>query len=133
MGMLKHPNVVRFLCSFVVEREIWLVMPLLAGGSCADIMKRNFPSGLNDEVLIATILRETLKGLLYFHKDGRIHRDVKAGNVLISNEGEVQIADFGVAGTLVEAGDRKKTRRTFVGTPCWMVLFPWQYLMLIYY
>jgi serine/threonine-protein kinase OSR1/STK39 len=77
MGMLNHPNVVRFLCSFVVEREIWLVMPLLAGGSCADIMKRNFPQGLNDEVLIATILRDTLKGLLYFHKDGRIHRDVK--------------------------------------------------------
>jgi len=95
-------------------------MPLLAGGSCADIMKRNFPQGLSDEILIATILRDTLKGLLYFHKDGRIHRDVKAGNILISNEGEVQIADFGVAGTLVEAGDRKKTRRTFVGTPCWM-------------
>eukprot|EP00475_Leptophrys_vorax_P026065 TRINITY_DN3652_c0_g1_i1.p1 TRINITY_DN3652_c0_g1~~TRINITY_DN3652_c0_g1_i1.p1 ORF type:complete len:422 (-),score=113.53 TRINITY_DN3652_c0_g1_i1:47-1276(-) len=120
MGMLNHPNVVRFLCSFVVEREIWLVMPLLAGGSCADIMKRNFPQGLNDEVLIATILKETLRGLLYFHKDGRIHRDVKAGNILISSEGDVQIADFGVAGTLVEAGDRKKTRRTFVGTPCWM-------------
>lgn len=120
MGMLNHPNVVKYLCSFVVEREIWLVMPLMAGGSCADIMKRNYPQGYLDETLIATILKETLQGLLYFHKDGRIHRDVKAGNILISSEGEIQIADFGVAGTLIEAGDRKKARRTFVGTPCWM-------------
>lgn len=120
MGLLNHPNVVRCLCSFVVDQEIWLVMPLLSGGSCADIMKRNFPKGFDDEYLIATILREALQGLAYLHKDGRIHRDVKAGNILISTDGEVQIADFGVAGTLVEAGDRRKHRKTFVGTPCWM-------------
>ncbi|CEP03266.1 Protein kinase domain-containing protein [Plasmodiophora brassicae] len=120
MGLLNHPNVVRCLCSFVVDREIWLVMPLLAGGSCADIMKRNFQKGFDDEVLIATILKEALQGLEYLHKDGRIHRDIKAGNILISVDGQIQIADFGVAGTLVESGDRRKSRKTFVGTPCWM-------------
>lgn len=120
MRLLNHPNVVPSLCSFVVEQEIWLVMPLMAGGSCADIMKNNFPKGYDDEVLIATILKETLTGIEYFHKEGRIHRDVKAGNILISQEGEVQMGDFGVAGTLIEAGDRKRSRRTFVGTPCWM-------------
>lgn len=119
MGLLSHPNVVRYLCSFVVEKEIWLVMPLLAAGSCMDIMRRHYPQGYNDEILIATLLKEALKGLLYFHKDGRVHRDVKAGNILISAEGQVQLGDFGVAGTLIEAGD-KKPRRTFVGTPCWM-------------
>ncbi len=59
-------------------------------------------------MLVATILREALQGLQYFHKDGRIHRDIKAGNILIGTEGNVELADFGVAGTLMENGDRKK-------------------------
>lgn len=120
MTMLRHPNVVRIISSFVQDQELWIVMPLLAGGSTAHIMKLLHPKGFKDEAILATILRETLKGLEYFHKDARIHRDIKAGNILISAKGEVQIADFGVAGTMVEHGDRKKGRSTFTGTPCWM-------------
>lgn len=119
MHSLLHPNVVRCYCSFVVGKEIWLIMPLLSGGSCADILKKNFPNGFDDEALIATLLRNTLLGLEYFHNNGSIHRDVKAGNILISAEGEVQMADFGVAGSMIEAGLRRD-RQTFVGTPCWM-------------
>ena len=120
MSLLHHPNVVKIKTSFIVASDLWIVMPLLQAGSCASLMKLLAPSGFKDEALIATILRETLQGLMYFHKDGRIHRDLKAGNILIGAHGEVQLADFGVAGTLMENGDRKKNRQTFTGTPCWM-------------
>ena len=120
MSLLHHPNVVKIKASFIVNSDLWIVMPLLQAGSCAALMKQLAPTGFKDEALIATILKETLQGLMYFHKDGRIHRDLKAGNILIGSGGEVQLADFGVAGTLMENGDRKKNRQTFTGTPCWM-------------
>ena len=120
MSLLHHPNVVKIKSSFIVNSDLWIVMPLLQAGSCAALMKQLAPTGFKDEALIATILKETLQGLMYFHKDGRIHRDLKAGNILIGSGGEVQLADFGVAGTLMENGDRKKNRQTFTGTPCWM-------------
>ena len=120
MSLLNHPNVVSIKCSFVDHQDLWIIMPLLHAGSCAAIMKAISPAGFKDEPLLATILAHTLQGLQYLHKDGRIHRDVKAGNILIGSAGDVQLADFGVAGTLMENGDRKKNRQTFTGTPCWM-------------
>ncbi|KAG0162772.1 hypothetical protein DFQ30_001319 [Apophysomyces sp. BC1015] len=87
-------------------------------GSCLDIMKNSFPEGL-DESSIAVILKQALEGLAYFHKNGHIHRDVKAGNLLMDEDGSVLLADFGVSSSLMETGGRG-LRKTFVGTPCWM-------------
>lgn len=119
MNLIDHPNVLRAHCSFIAGHDLWVVMPYMAGGSCLHIMKTSYPEGF-DEPIIATLLRETLKALVYLHAHGHIHRDVKAGNILLDSNGAVKLADFGVSACMFDAGDRQRSRNTFVGTPCWM-------------
>ncbi|XP_020587966.1 serine/threonine-protein kinase BLUS1 [Phalaenopsis equestris] len=119
MILIDHPNVLNAHCSFVKVHTLWVVMPYMAGGSCLHIMKSAFPNGF-EELIIATILKEALKGLDYLHHHGHIHRDVKAGNILVDAKGGVKLGDFGVSACLFDSGDRQRSRNTFVGTPCWM-------------
>ncbi|XP_010251249.1 PREDICTED: serine/threonine-protein kinase BLUS1 isoform X2 [Nelumbo nucifera] len=119
MSLIDHPNVLRAYCSFTADRSLWVVMPYMSGGSCLHIMKSAFPEGF-EEPVIATLLREVLKALVYLHAHGLIHRDVKAGNILIDSNGAVKLGDFGVSACMFDTGDRQRSRNTFVGTPCWM-------------
>ncbi|XP_057871554.2 serine/threonine-protein kinase BLUS1 isoform X2 [Cryptomeria japonica] len=119
MSLIDHPNVIRAYCSFVVDRYLWVVMPFMAEGSCLHIMKIAYPDGFEESV-IATVLKETLKALEYLHRHGHIHRDVKAGNILVDSSGTVKLGDFGVSACMFDTGDRQRSRNTFVGTPCWM-------------
>ncbi|XP_071742546.1 serine/threonine-protein kinase BLUS1-like isoform X1 [Rutidosis leptorrhynchoides] len=119
MILVDHPNVLKSHCSFVNDHNLWVVMPFMPGGSCLHILKSAHPEGF-EEVVIATILREVLKALEYLHHHGLIHRDVKAGNVLICESGDIKLGDLGVSACLFDSGDRQRMRNTFVGTPCWM-------------
>ncbi|KAF8780372.1 hypothetical protein HU200_001484 [Digitaria exilis] len=119
MSLIDHPNVIRSYCSFVVDHNLWVVMPFMSEGSCLHLMKVAYPEGF-DEPVIASILKETLKALEYLHRQGHIHRDVKAGNILIDSPGVVKLGDFGVSACMFDRGDRQRARNTFVGTPCWM-------------
>jgi len=103
-----------------------LVMPLMTGGSCAAVIRSHFPTGIKDDGCLARILYEALKGLIYLHGDNRLHRDIKAGNILLGGRNkrgeishEVKLADFGVAGSTLHDGKRRGAQ-TFTGTPCWM-------------
>eukprot|EP00158_Paraphelidium_tribonemae_P006360 Partr_v1_DN27787_c0_g1_i4_m67222 putative ste20-related kinase adaptor len=118
MSLCKHPNLLNVKGSFVVGSKLYIVTPFLSAGSCLDIMKSSFPDGL-DEASICCILKQALQGLEYLHRNNLIHRDVKAGNLLMDEDGTVKLADFGVSSSLHDS-DRNGIRKTFVGTPCWI-------------
>lgn len=86
MRTYEHPNLLPLLCSFVSGNSLWMVEPFVSNGSVLNIMKYKYQKGLSEDVL-AVIMLETLKGLEYIHKNGMIHRDVKAGNILIDAVG----------------------------------------------
>lgn len=120
MRQLSNKHILKYHTSFVHETNVYFVTDLFEGGSCSDIMRTYSQYGFRDEKLIACILKQALKGLLYLHEKDQMHRDIKGTNILIHSNGRVCLADFGVAAWFVENGDRRQTRQTFVGSPNYM-------------
>ncbi|XP_050415231.1 serine/threonine-protein kinase 3 isoform X1 [Patella vulgata] len=115
MQQCDSPFIVKYYGSYFKNTDLWIVMEYCGAGSLSDIMRlRN--KTLN-ETEIATVLSYTLKGLDYLHSRRKIHRDIKAGNILLNSDGHAKLADFGVAGQLT---DTMAKRNTVIGTPYWM-------------
>uniref|UniRef100_A0A8K9WNA0 non-specific serine/threonine protein kinase n=1 Tax=Oncorhynchus mykiss TaxID=8022 RepID=A0A8K9WNA0_ONCMY len=126
INMLKkyshHRNIATYYGAFVkknppgIDDQLWLVMEFCGAGSVTDLIKNTKGNSLKEE-WTAYICREILRGLTHLHQHKVIHRDIKGQNVLLTENAEVKLVDFGVSAQL----DRTVGRRnTFIGTPYWM-------------
>uniref|UniRef100_A0A8C3B4J4 non-specific serine/threonine protein kinase n=1 Tax=Cyclopterus lumpus TaxID=8103 RepID=A0A8C3B4J4_CYCLU len=126
INMLKkyshHRNIATYYGAFIkknppgIDDQLWLVMEFCGAGSVTDLIKNTKGNSLKEE-WTAYICREILRGLTHLHQHKVIHRDIKGQNVLLTENAEVKLVDFGVSAQL----DRTVGRRnTFIGTPYWM-------------
>ncbi|XP_047468213.1 TRAF2 and NCK interacting kinase b isoform X15 [Mugil cephalus] len=126
INMLKkyshHRNIATYYGAFIkknppgMDDQLWLVMEFCGAGSVTDLIKNTKGNSLKEE-WIAYVCREILRGLTHLHQHKVIHRDIKGQNVLLTENAEVKLVDFGVSAQL----DRTVGRRnTFIGTPYWM-------------
>nr|XP_055052492.1 mitogen-activated protein kinase kinase kinase kinase 2 isoform X2 [Misgurnus anguillicaudatus] len=114
MKECKHKNIVAYYGTYHRNTKLWICMEYCGGGSLQDIYQVTGPL---KEKQIAYICRETLQGLNHLHETGKIHRDIKGANILLTDRGDVRLADFGVA---AEISASVAKRKSFIGTPYWM-------------
>uniref|UniRef100_A0A672ILC4 Mitogen-activated protein kinase kinase kinase kinase n=1 Tax=Salarias fasciatus TaxID=181472 RepID=A0A672ILC4_SALFA len=109
-----HHNIVAYFGSYLCREKLWICMEYCGGGSLQDIYHVTGPLS---ELQIAYVSRETLQGLGYLHSKGKMHRDIKGANILLTDNGDVKLADFGVAAKITATIAKRKS---FIGTPYWM-------------
>ncbi|KAF4077604.1 hypothetical protein AMELA_G00209960 [Ameiurus melas] len=109
-----HKNIVAYFGGYLRNNKLWICMEFCGGGSLQDIYHVTGPL---KERQIAYVCRETLQGLHYLHMMGKMHRDIKGANILLTERGDVKLADFGVA---AEINASVVKRKSFIGTPYWM-------------
>ncbi|XP_017146907.1 mitogen-activated protein kinase kinase kinase kinase 5 isoform X3 [Drosophila miranda] len=110
----RHPNIIAYYGSYLRRDKLWICMEFCGGGSLQDIYQVTGPLSENQ---IAYMCRETLKGLEYLHSMGKMHRDIKGANILLTEYGDVKLADFGVSAQITATINKRKS---FIGTPYWM-------------
>ncbi|XP_072513124.1 STE20-like kinase b [Salminus brasiliensis] len=110
-----HHHIVKLLDAFYYEGKLWILIEFCAGGA-VDAVMLELERPLT-EPQIRVVCKQTLEALLYLHEIKVIHRDLKAGNILLTLDGEVKLADFGVSAKNTKTLQR---RDSFIGTPYWM-------------
>ncbi|XP_076644044.1 MAP4K3-like protein hppy isoform X6 [Halictus rubicundus] len=110
----RHPNIIAYYGSYLRRDKLWICMEYCGGGSLQDIYHITGPLS---EIQIAYMCRETLLGLAYLHSMGKMHRDIKSANILLTEAGDVKLADFGVSAQITATINKRKS---FIGTPYWM-------------
>ena len=113
MKEYRHENIVNFVDTYIVDKNLWIVMEYMEGGSLTDIVQYCILS----EGQMGAVCRETLKGLQFLHSQGVLHRDIKSDNILLSMDGDIKLTDFGFC---AQINDVHMKRMTMVGTPYWM-------------
>uniref|UniRef100_A0A3Q3J0Q3 non-specific serine/threonine protein kinase n=1 Tax=Monopterus albus TaxID=43700 RepID=A0A3Q3J0Q3_MONAL len=110
-----HQNIVKLLDAFYYESKLWILIEFCAGGA-VDAVMLELERALT-EPQIRVVCKQTLQALVYLHDNKIIHRDLKAGNILLTLDGDVKLADFGVSAKNTKTLQR---RDSFIGTPYWM-------------
>ncbi|KAJ2485858.1 kinase that interacts with cdc31p [Coemansia sp. RSA 2320] len=113
LSQLHSPHIAQYYGSFVESSRMWIVMEYASGGSIHKLMQ----AGPVEEKYTSSIMYGVLLALEYLHTSGIMHRDIKAANILVTDEGIVQLCDFGVARQVMQASAKSYS---FVGTPYWM-------------
>ncbi|XP_067466411.1 STE20-like serine/threonine-protein kinase isoform X1 [Thunnus thynnus] len=115
LASCNHHHIVKLLDAFYFEGKLWILIEFCAGGA-VDAIMLELERPLT-EPQIRVVCKQTLDALIYLHENKVIHRDLKAGNILLSLEGDVKLADFGVSAKNTKTLQR---RDSFIGTPYWM-------------
>eukprot|EP00668_Euglena_longa_P034908 GGOE01044814.1.p1 GENE.GGOE01044814.1~~GGOE01044814.1.p1 ORF type:complete len:785 (-),score=242.90 GGOE01044814.1:170-2479(-) len=114
---LSHPNIVRYFGMQRLPQGFVIFMEYIPGGSIASLLRQFGPFS---EELVCTYMRQTLQGLTYLHGEGILHRDIKGGNILVSDKGEVRLADFGSSKAVQDVLIGATAKHSIVGTVEWM-------------
>ncbi|NWI68992.1 M4K5 kinase, partial [Todus mexicanus] len=108
----KHCNIVAYFGSYLSREKLWICMEYCGGGSLQDIYHGTWILNSPD-----TLCLFSFQGLAYLHMKGKMHRDIKGANILLTDHGDVKLADFGVAAKITATIAKRKS---FIGTPYWM-------------
>jgi len=104
-----------YVDSIYADKFLYIVLEYVEGGSLFDIVKAFGP---RSEKVVVKYMKQILLGLEYLHNQGVVHRDIKGANMLVTKEGNIKLADFGVAIRLSENDKLEST----AGTPYWSKL-----------
>eukprot|EP01087_Luapelamoeba_hula_P024404 TRINITY_DN927_c0_g1_i1.p1 TRINITY_DN927_c0_g1~~TRINITY_DN927_c0_g1_i1.p1 ORF type:complete len:586 (-),score=139.11 TRINITY_DN927_c0_g1_i1:7-1764(-) len=112
-----NKNIVQYYGSCVKgAKTLWILMEFCGAGAVDDILKKQEEKRLPENI-IAAVMAESVKGLIYLHSQKIIHRDIKCANILVDEEGNVKLADFGVSAQIKDEAEKKQTT---TGTALWM-------------